>query len=207
MMNLIKGRVGNASPNEAHASHDKHGDDSHGHDAHGHDAHGHDEHGHGNHQRKIKRVHMPLAHSHHHEETFFELFYDLIIVVVLMKLSYLKYEFTWFGVFTVVAIFGNFWSCWSNLNVSHLFFSCSTHACFLVRACVIFISLTKYTTGSELLPARCMLRWCTKRTRCIAYTMPYTLACHSSCRLLSSILTILSSILRSNHFFSRFHPS
>jgi hypothetical protein len=32
----------------------------------------------------------PVISTHTHEETFFELFYDLIIVVVLMKLSYLK---------------------------------------------------------------------------------------------------------------------
>lgn len=59
----------------------------------------------------------PMVHVHHHEETFFELFYDLIIVVVLMKLSYLKYDFTMHGFFTVCAIFANFWSCWSFLNV------------------------------------------------------------------------------------------
>lgn len=59
----------------------------------------------------------PLVHVHHHEETFFELFYDLIIVVVLMKLSYLKYDFSAHGFFTVVAMFGNFWSVWSLLNV------------------------------------------------------------------------------------------
>lgn len=87
------------------AEHGEHGNDSGG------------DHGHYS-PMKIKRVHQPTVHSHHHEETFFELFYDLIIVVVLMKLSYLKYEFTWFGIFTVIAIFGNFWSCWSNLNVS-----------------------------------------------------------------------------------------
>jgi low temperature requirement protein LtrA len=57
---------------------------------------------------------MPTVYQ---EETFFELFYDLIIVVVLMKLSYLKNDFTWTGFFTDVALFSNFWSCWSMLNV------------------------------------------------------------------------------------------
>mmetsp|Transcript_50693 Transcript_50693/g.64944 ORF Transcript_50693/g.64944 Transcript_50693/m.64944 type:complete len:1082 (-) Transcript_50693:161-3406(-) len=59
----------------------------------------------------------PVLHIHSHEETFFELFYDLIIVVVLMKLSFLKNDFTWIGFWTVVAIFSNFWSCWSMLNI------------------------------------------------------------------------------------------
>jgi len=76
-----------------------------------------DEHGHANPFTIRYFNSTPLVHVHHHEETFFELFYDLIIVVVLMKLSYLKYDFSWEGFFTVVAIFANFWSTWSLLNV------------------------------------------------------------------------------------------
>jgi ribosomal protein L17 len=51
-----------------------------------------------------------------HDETFFELFYDLILVVVFIKLSYLKYDMTVNGILTVAAIFSNFWSCWSLMN-------------------------------------------------------------------------------------------
>lgn len=51
-----------------------------------------------------------------HEETFFELFYDLLIVAAFSKLSYLKYDMTLNGILTVAAIFSNFWSCWSLMN-------------------------------------------------------------------------------------------
>jgi hypothetical protein len=51
-----------------------------------------------------------------HEETFFELFYDLILVVVFIDLGYLKYNMTASGLLTVAVIFSNFWSCWSLMN-------------------------------------------------------------------------------------------
>jgi len=53
----------------------------------------------------------------YHEETFYELFYDLILAVVFIKLSYLKYDLTFEGALSVGALFANFWSCWSLLNV------------------------------------------------------------------------------------------
>jgi low temperature requirement protein LtrA len=58
----------------------------------------------------------PMLLEEPHEETFFELFYDLILVVVFIKLSYLKYDMTGSGILTVAAIFSNFWSCWSLMN-------------------------------------------------------------------------------------------
>ena len=122
---MLKGLLGKgtSSSNEGHGDKDGHGHGGGGGHGGGHGGDGHGG-GHGHGPQKVKAVHSPAMHEHHHEETFFELFYDLIIVVVLMKLSYLKYEFTWFGIFTVVAIFGNFWSCWSNLNVREAY-SCT----------------------------------------------------------------------------------
>ena len=49
------------------------------------------------------------VHEENHDETYFELFYDLIIVVVFIKLGYIRYEVTSFGFFTTFAIFLNFW--------------------------------------------------------------------------------------------------
>ena len=43
------------------------------------------------------------------QETYFEGFYDLIIVVVFIKLGYIKYEVTAFGFMTTLSIFLNFW--------------------------------------------------------------------------------------------------
>jgi hypothetical protein len=58
----------------------------------------------------------PVVHEEPHRETFFELFYDLIMVVVFIKLSFLKYNLSAEGLFAVFAFFANFWSCWSLLN-------------------------------------------------------------------------------------------
>ena len=60
------------------------------------------------HQLTLKVARDQRVHEDAHEETFFELFYDLILVVVFIKLSYLKYDMTIDGVLTVGAVFANF---------------------------------------------------------------------------------------------------
>jgi low temperature requirement protein LtrA len=62
----------------------------------------------------------PVVHEEPHRETFFELFYDLIMVVVFIKLSFLKYSLSAEGLFAVFTLFANFWSCWSLLNTCEL---------------------------------------------------------------------------------------
>ena len=48
-----------------------------------------------------------------HAESFWELFYDLIIVVAFIRLSSGKYNLTPAGLTTTSVLFLNFWSCWS----------------------------------------------------------------------------------------------
>lgn len=59
---------------------------------------------------KLKR---PVLRYYNHEETFYELFYDLVLAVAFIKLSYLKYNMSLSGMATGFAIFANFWSCYS----------------------------------------------------------------------------------------------
>ena len=68
------------------------------------------------HHKVVSLVREPLVLEEPHDETFFELFYDLIVVVVLIKLAYLKHDMTFSGVLTVFTVFANFWSCWSLMN-------------------------------------------------------------------------------------------
>jgi hypothetical protein len=52
-----------------------------------------------------------------HEESNYELFYDALLVVVIVKLSYMQqHDLTASGLLITGALFANFWSCWNLLN-------------------------------------------------------------------------------------------
>ncbi|KAJ1456108.1 hypothetical protein M885DRAFT_616638 [Pelagophyceae sp. CCMP2097] len=67
--------------------------------------------------KRVAVARAPKFHDEPHDETFWELFYDVILVVVFIKLSYVKYELNASGLATVGGLFANFWSCWSLLNI------------------------------------------------------------------------------------------
>ncbi|KAH8057512.1 carboxylic ester hydrolase [Aureococcus anophagefferens] len=68
-------------------------------------------------KKTIRIAHRPDNHESEHPETYWELFYDLILVVVFMRLSAVKYNPSATGYATTVALFLSFWSSWSLLNV------------------------------------------------------------------------------------------
>mmetsp|Transcript_888 Transcript_888/g.2611 ORF Transcript_888/g.2611 Transcript_888/m.2611 type:complete len:640 (+) Transcript_888:187-2106(+) len=87
-----------------------------------------------------------------HAESFWELFYDLIIVVAFIRLSSVKYMLTPAGIATTAVQFMNFWSCWVIMNyyvtsfaqndiLHRLFYTANLAACF---AMVMFVGHADY---------------------------------------------------------------
>ena len=67
--------------------------------------------------QRIPLALRPKLWEEPHAESFWELFYDLIIVVAFIRLSSGKYNLTPAGLTTTSVLFLNFWSCWSMTNM------------------------------------------------------------------------------------------
>ena len=72
--------------------------------------------------RAVTREKIPIAlrpklWDKPHAESFWELFYDLIIVVAFIRISSGKHNLTGWGIATTSAIYLNFWSSWMIVNI------------------------------------------------------------------------------------------